>query len=145
MNRCRSAHEELIEHARACMEERLGEEKLTLGEIAKGLYVSRRQLQRAFAELGSEGFRRELVRMRINRAVRLFYAYPHLSVSQVAGVVGYRHAPFFAKIFRKQVGCAPGEWRRRCRERQESRQSRVGGASPSSRLARRSPAGRRAL
>ena len=124
---------ELVIRARQVMQARLSERDLKLTCVSGELFVSSRQLQRAFFEAGSEGFRRELSKMRVTRAVQLFYNQPQLSVAQVAASVGYSHAPFFARTFRSQMGCAPGEWHRRClrRKRKENQgdQVSVGGIS----------------
>lgn len=116
------------------MQQRLGERDLSLAAVASDLFVSSRALQRAFAHVGSQGFRHELAVMRVTRAVQIFQAQPQLTVAQVASAVGYAHAPFFARTFRRQLGCAPGEWHRRCmgRHRHPSSQRSVGASSSSS-------------
>ena len=106
--------ETLIVRARTLMRTGLTDCELTLSDIAGQLYVSPRQLQRAFAEVGSAGFRNELAGMRVREAARLILRNPHRSVAAVAAAVGYRHPPFFAKTFREVLGKSPGAWRQEC-------------------------------
>jgi transcriptional regulator GlxA family with amidase domain len=96
------------------MQARLGEADLTLTEVADTLFVSVRQLQRAFASSGSAGFRHELARMRVREGAQIIHQHPERSIASVAAAVGYRQPPFFAKTFREQLGKSPGVWRRQC-------------------------------
>jgi transcriptional regulator GlxA family with amidase domain len=109
-------HEALLVRARALMQQRLSESDLTLCDIAATLFVSPRQLQRAFAHMDSPGFRYELTCLRIREAARLIHENPKRSVAATAKAVGYRQSSFFAKTFREQLGKPPGLWRRQCRD-----------------------------
>jgi transcriptional regulator GlxA family with amidase domain len=99
------------------MRELMWDFDLTLNDVSAALFVSSRQLQRAFAHTGSLGFRHELANMRVKEAARLLHENPRRSVASVAAAVGYRQSSFFAKTFRQQLGKPPGVWRRQCRER----------------------------
>lgn len=87
-------------------------EDLQLDDIARRIASSRRQLQRAFAEIGRTTFREYLTRVRMAHAAELL-ASDHLTVREVAHRVGYRQPAQFAKAFRRQVGSAPSEYRTR--------------------------------
>lgn len=84
---------------------------LALDEIAHRVASSRRQLQRAFAEIGDTTFRRHLAEVRMRRAAELL-ADRSLTVRDIAGRVGYRQPAQFAKAFRRYVGAAPSAYRR---------------------------------
>jgi AraC family transcriptional regulator, regulatory protein of adaptative response / methylphosphotriester-DNA alkyltransferase methyltransferase len=84
---------------------------LTLARVAHEIATSRRQLQRALAEVGGTSFSRELQRARMKRAADLLLR-GSLPVQVVAGAVGYRQAAQFAKVFRRHHGAAPSEFRR---------------------------------
>ena len=88
-----------------------GDPDLSLGRVAREIATSRRQLQRALAEMGGTSFSRELQRARMRRAADLL-ANGSLPVQVVAGAVGYRQAAQFAKVFRRHHGSAPSEFRR---------------------------------
>jgi transcriptional regulator GlxA family with amidase domain len=79
--------------------------------VAHEIATSRRQLQRALAEVGGTSFSRELQRVRMKRAAELLLR-GSLPVQVVAGAVGYRQAAQFAKVFRRHNGTAPSEFRR---------------------------------
>ena len=92
--------------------------QLSLDEIARRIACSRRQLQRAFAEIGETTFRDHLTSVRMQRAAELLTT-SGLTIGAVAQRVGYRYPPQFAKAFRRHHGVSPSEFRgmRRLRER----------------------------
>ena len=83
---------------------------LSLDEIARRVASSRRQLQRAYAEIGDTTFREQLTRVRMDRAAALLER-RSVSVREVARRVGYRQPAQFAKAFRRHVGVAPSDFR----------------------------------
>ena len=83
---------------------------LSLDEIARRVASSRRQLQRAYAEIGRTTFRDHLTRVRMQKAAELL-AVRGLTVREVAHRVGYRQPAQFAKAFRRHVGKAPAAYR----------------------------------
>ena len=64
---------------------------------------SRRQLQRAFAEVGRTTFREHLAKVRMTRVAELLAA-GSLPVREVAQRVGYRQPAQSAKAFRRHIG-----------------------------------------
>jgi AraC family transcriptional regulator of adaptative response / methylphosphotriester-DNA alkyltransferase methyltransferase len=105
-----SRRSELYHDAIAVIERRYADEDLSLHKVARTIATSRRQLQRAFAEVGETSFRRELQRVRMARAAELLEG-GTLSVQAVAGAVGYRQAAQFAKAFRRHYGAPPSAFR----------------------------------
>lgn len=85
---------------------------LALDDVARRIATSRRQLQRAYAEIGRTTFRDHLTAVRMERAADLL-ARPGLSVREVARRVGYRQPAQFAKAFRRHHGAAPSTFRAR--------------------------------
>lgn len=83
---------------------------LSLDDIAARIASSRRQLQRAYAEIGQTTFRDQLTRVRMDRAAEMLATFP-LTVREVAQRVGYRQPAQFAKAFRRHHGVAPSEYR----------------------------------
>jgi AraC family transcriptional regulator, regulatory protein of adaptative response / methylphosphotriester-DNA alkyltransferase methyltransferase len=83
---------------------------LSLDEIARRVASSRRQLQRAYAEIGRTTFRDHLTRVRMDKAAELL-AGRGLTVREVAHRVGYRQPAQFAKAFRRHLGVAPSDFR----------------------------------
>ena len=88
------------------------QDDLSLDDIARRVASSRRQLQRAFSEVGNTTFRDQLTRVRMDRAGELL-AHRGLTIREVAHRVGYRQPAQFAKAFRRHHGVAPSEFRAR--------------------------------
>ena len=84
--------------------------ELSLDDIARRVASSRRQLQRAYAEIGRTTFRDHLTRVRMQKAADML-ASRSLTVREVAHRVGYRQPAQFAKAFRRQHGVAPSDFR----------------------------------
>jgi AraC family transcriptional regulator, regulatory protein of adaptative response / methylphosphotriester-DNA alkyltransferase methyltransferase len=87
---------------------------LQLEGVARTLATSRRQLQRAFAEVGNTSFRDELAKVRMRHA-RALLAADGIPVRAVAASVGYHQPAQFAKSFRRHHGEAPSSYRKQTR------------------------------
>ena len=83
---------------------------LSLDDIARRVASSRRQLQRAYAEIGGTTFREHLTAVRMERAAEMLAA-RGLTVREVAHRVGYRQPAQFAKAFRRHHGASPSAYR----------------------------------
>ena len=86
------------------------QDDLSLDDIARRVASSRRQLQRAYAEIGQTTFRDHLTRVRMQKAAELLTG-RGLTVREVAHRVGYRQPAQFAKAFRRHLGVAPSDYR----------------------------------
>ena len=85
-------------------------DELTLDDVARRVASSRRQLQRAYREIGATTFREHLTAVRMDRAAEIL-ASSTLTVREVAHRVGYRQPAQFAKAFRRRHGVAPSAFR----------------------------------
>jgi AraC-like DNA-binding protein len=103
----------LFEDAVAIVESEFASD-LSLDDIARRVASSRRQLQRAYTEIGSTTFREHLTAVRMDRAAELLHI-RGLTVRDVAHSVGYRQPAQFAKAFRRHHGIAPSDFRARGR------------------------------
>src|SRR5262245_19289507 len=83
---------------------------LSLDDIARRVASSRRQLQRAYAEIGKTTFREHLTAVRMERAGEKLSS-RGLTVREVAHRVGYRQPAQFAKAFRRHHGASPSTYR----------------------------------
>jgi AraC family transcriptional regulator, regulatory protein of adaptative response / methylphosphotriester-DNA alkyltransferase methyltransferase len=99
----------LFEEATEIVDREYGSD-LSLDEIARRVASSRRQLQRAYAEIGRTTFRDHLTRVRMDKAAELL-ATRGMTVREVAHRVGYRQPAQFAKAFRRHLGVAPSDFR----------------------------------
>ena len=84
--------------------------ELSLDDIARRVASSRRQLQRAYAEIGNTTFREHLTSVRMDRAAEMLVT-RSLTVRDVANRVGYRQPAQFAKAFRRHHGQSPSDYR----------------------------------
>lgn len=101
----------LLDDAVAIVEAEFGS-NLSLDDIARRVASSRRQLQRAYSEIGDTTFREHLTAVRMERAAELL-GDPELTVRDVARRVGYRQPAQFAKAFRRHHGTTPSRYRMR--------------------------------
>jgi AraC-like DNA-binding protein len=99
----------LLEEANAIVDREYASD-LALDDIARRVASSRRQLQRAYAEIGRTTFRTHLTRVRMAHAAEMLST-RGLTVREVANRVGYRQPAQFAKAFRRHHGVAPSEFR----------------------------------
>ena len=102
---------DLYRDALEVIRRRHGDPDLSLARVAREIATSRRQLQRALAEVGGTSFSRELQRVRMAHAAKLLLD-GTLPIQTVAGAVGYRQAAQFAKVFRRHQGVSPSSFRR---------------------------------
>jgi transcriptional regulator GlxA family with amidase domain len=84
--------------------------ELSLDDIARRVASSRRQLQRAYTEIGETTFRDHVTAVRMRRAAEMLQR-SGLTVREVANSVGYRQPAQFAKAFRRASGVAPSAYR----------------------------------
>ena len=99
----------LFQEATEIVDQEYGND-LSLDEIARRVASSRRQLQRAYAEIGQTTFRDHLTSVRMEKAAELLSS-RGLTVREVAHRVGYRQPAQFAKAFRRHLGVAPSDYR----------------------------------
>jgi transcriptional regulator GlxA family with amidase domain len=99
----------LFEEAVAIVEQEYADD-LALDDIARRVATSRRQLQRAYAEVGDTTFREHLTGVRMERAGDLLRR-GSMTIREVAHRVGYRQPAQFAKAFRRHHGAAPSDYR----------------------------------
>jgi AraC family transcriptional regulator of adaptative response / methylphosphotriester-DNA alkyltransferase methyltransferase len=99
----------LFEEATSIVETEFAAE-LSLDDIARRVASSRRQLQRAYAEIGNTTFREHLTGVRMERAADMLGS-RGLTVREVAHRVGYRQPAQFAKAFRRHHGSSPSTFR----------------------------------
>lgn len=85
--------------------------EIEIDEVAELLSTSRRQLQRAFVEIGGTTYRQHITEVRMRHAVRLL-ADPSLTIGAVTQLVGYRQQSQFSKSFRARYGTLPSAYRR---------------------------------
>lgn len=84
--------------------------ELSLQEIASRFFVSREYISRKFKQEFGVNFSDYLSKYRIEKA-KLLMLNPNLKISQIAEMVGIHDVKYFSKVFKKQEGVSPREYR----------------------------------
>lgn len=83
---------------------------LSLQEIAGKFFVSREYISRRFKQEYGINFSDFIVNVRIDKA-KLLMQNPRLKLSQISEMVGIHDVKYFSKVFKKQVGASPKDYR----------------------------------
>ncbi|GIO42896.1 response regulator transcription factor [Paenibacillus apis] len=83
---------------------------IALQDIAAQFYVSREYVSRKFKQTFGINFSDYLAKYRIDKA-KLLMSNPHLKLQDVAELVGFRDVKYFSKVFKKQEGLSPREYK----------------------------------
>ena len=86
----------------------------SLDQVAAVFHVSRRHLTRLFAQHTGATVLVHVQRLRLERAKDLL-RHTRMSVLEVAGAVGFNSPSHLAKMFQRDIGASPDEWRRKHR------------------------------
>lgn len=83
---------------------------LSLQEVAGKFYVSREYVSRKFKQEFGINFSDYIGNVRIEKA-KLLLQNPNLKLSQISEMVGFHDVKYFSKVFKKQVGSSPKDYR----------------------------------
>jgi AraC-like DNA-binding protein len=100
-------------------------ESWTLESLAREVGLSRSVFAERFTDYVGIPPAQYLARWRLTLAARLLED-PQTSIAQAGARVGYESAAAFQRAFKKHVGSAPGEWRRRHRAQADAIGSMAG-------------------
>jgi len=89
---------------------------MTIDAVARSVATSRRQLQRAFDEVGGTTFSAHLTAVRMRRAAVLL-SRTSATVAEISETVGYREPSQFRKAFKRRYGLTPAGLRRSAGDR----------------------------
>jgi AraC-like DNA-binding protein len=106
-------HEKIVERARAFIQKNIerpeGSLPVLIAEVAGLLGVSEGHLSRTFKRVAGVTFERYVIEKRIERARRLLLD-PNSRVGEVAEKCDFCNPAYFARAFRKIVGCSPTDF-----------------------------------
>ncbi len=105
----------IVQAALKYMRGHCAEQHLSLNDVADNVYVSQWHLSKLLNRETGQSFFDLLGGMRVSLAKRLL-ADPARRVHEVALEAGFADVAHFSKIFKKHVGCTPGEYRNGKRE-----------------------------
>lgn len=86
-------------------------ENITLEDLAKQIHICKSESCRLFKRYMNETMFSYLLDYRIERSLELLRQ-TDSSVTQIAGSVGFVNAGYYARIFRRKMGCSPLEYRK---------------------------------
>ncbi|RRJ65091.1 DNA-binding response regulator [Paenibacillus oralis] len=86
-------------------------EPLTLSSLSRHFHFNPSYLSSYFSAHNAEGFSEYLNKIRINKAAELLRK-GELTIAEISGRVGYSDHSYFTKVFRKQTGMSPSQYRR---------------------------------
>ena len=86
-------------------------EQLTEDDLARELYLSKRQVSRILQRLFGKSFRQMLIDLRLNRAAQLLTD-TDMPIEEIVAAVGYTSLSGFYTAFRKRYSISAGEYRR---------------------------------
>ena len=87
-------------------------QRITLGTIAALLGISRFTLSRSFRSVMHVSFRQYLLQHRIQWACLLLQRRDR-SITDIALMVGFGDLPRFDKVFKRQTGLSPSDYRKK--------------------------------
>ena len=90
-------------------------EKITLEELAEQIHLCRSESCRLFKRYMNASIFDYLLDYRVERSLPLLRD-DRLDVTQIAGMTGFSNPAYFAKIFRRKMGCTPFQYRKKQRE-----------------------------
>lgn len=105
-----------VEKARAYIEENLADPELSIGDVARAVFLNQVYFGRMFKAAGGMSFKRYLLFRRIELAKKLLL--DEYSISEVCEKVGIWNPSYFSQVFKQTVGCLPSEYRRQVKEEQ---------------------------
>jgi two-component system response regulator YesN len=85
-------------------------EPISANEIAKTLYLSRPYLSRKFKEETGDSLTDFILKEKTKEAKRLL-RYSDKTVAAIGAYLGFSSQSHFSKVFKAQVGLAPGKYR----------------------------------
>lgn len=101
--------EKLAAAVRTIVEEKLNENALSLGKIAKQLQLHPNYLNKIFTESEKRPIGEFILHRRLLRAQQLLVSTRR--IKDVAGLCGFSTQNYFTRIFRQRFGCTPSEYR----------------------------------
>lgn len=90
-------------------------ESISVEDMARALYISRPHLSAKFRQDTGETLTDFILKEKTEEAKRLL-RYTNKTSAAIGAYLGFSSQGYFSRVFKKYVGCTPGEWRDRCGE-----------------------------
>ena len=93
------------------------DEKLTLSDVAQYVGLSEKYFTNRFSKETGETFSNYLTQLRIQKAKELLRTTTFKSY-EIGEMVGYHNAEHFTRMFKKETGCTPAQYRKQEKEQE---------------------------
>lgn len=103
---------DMVEVAKAYIEENYSDEEMTLNSVASHVNVSPNHLSAMFSQKTGQTFVKYLTDIRMNHAKELLKC-TNMRSNEISEEVGYKDPHYFSHLFKKNVGCTPLQYRER--------------------------------
>ncbi len=111
----REQSDQVVERALHFMDENFHQPDLQLKEVAAAVHVSPSHLAHLLRMRVGVKYVRYMTLLRMEEGKRLLVE-TDLKVAAIAGRAGYADPGYFYRVFRREVGVTPSQYRRRARE-----------------------------
>ena len=86
-------------------------EEINLNSIAHNMNYSSSYLTKIFNQAYGTTPNKYIISLRMQKAQQLLLHNPEFSIGQIGNIVGYPEQGYFSRIFKKQIGVSPFEYR----------------------------------
>ncbi len=108
-----------VARALSYIEQHFSEPMLRAQQIADNSYLSQRQLERLFHQFFGCTPSQYLIDKRISKATQLLSGDERLNINQIALSCGFNDSNYFARVFKKQQGLTPRQYRQSVKPKTE--------------------------
>jgi len=99
-----------LEKARKIVEEKLANSEFNVTDFCRSLHMSQSQLYRKMIALTGQSPVYFIRSIRLQKAKELLQT-TNLNISEIAWETGFSESSYFIRVFHKEFGKSPGEWR----------------------------------
>ncbi|MDF2939058.1 MAG: hypothetical protein K0Q90_4431, partial [Paenibacillaceae bacterium] len=104
------AHAEVVQKLKAYIDEHL-EDNLSLNILSEVASLAPAYVSTLFGEVMKESFTDYVTRVRLDKAAAMLRTNTDLSVTEIAGQVGYKNVQYFHNKFKQKYGVTPVQYR----------------------------------
>ena len=111
MSKIDTIETDVVIKAKHYLADHYDDENLTLAEVAQYVGLSEKYFTNRFSKETGETFSNYLTQLRIQKAKELLRTTTFKSY-EIGEMVGYRNAEHFTRMFKKETGCTPAQYRK---------------------------------
>jgi signal transduction histidine kinase/DNA-binding response OmpR family regulator/ligand-binding sensor domain-containing protein len=101
-----------VQKVKQIIEENYADPEFTVEILSKKMYLSYRQLHRKLESISGFTPNQLITLTRLNQAKKELMAQPDQSIAFIADACGFNDPSYFSRLFKKNFGKSPAEWRK---------------------------------